>query len=319
MKIFSRKYLAYALTAAAAGAVLSCGGGGADTGSDGGTAATIAPGTRFFGNVAFPALASLTSADVQQIIAQAVNEANAQGVGATIAVTDRVGNVLAVFQMSNADPHLRAVAEVARTIPQGPLRGDVLVGADGSGLDGLSIPLAAPLGAIAKAVTGAYLSSSGNAFTTRTASQIIQENFNPEETFQASGPLSGVQFSQLACSDLSTRFESNNGAGTVVGSMVGPRRSPLGLAGDPGGMPLYKNGVVVGGIGVISDGVYGIDLSLTDVDSDLEIQDELIALAGLTGFAARCCCFRVCPRSSALSTRWAKSGKRSLSASSRSM
>ena len=68
--------------------------------------------------------------------------------------------------------------------------------------------------------------------------------------------------------------------------MVGPRRSPLGLAADPGGLPIYKNGVVVGGIGVISDGTYSLDLSLRDIDSDLEIQDELIALAGITGFEA---------------------------------
>ncbi|MEL7462552.1 MAG: heme-binding protein [Pseudomonadota bacterium] len=284
MSMFSSKPLRYALGALATAGLLAACGGGADTGSDGGSAETIEPGTRFFGQVDFPALANLTSADVQLIIAQAVNEANAQGVGATIAVTDRVGNVLAVFQMNNADPHLRAVAEIPRTINQGPLSGTVLVGADGSGLDGLSIPLAAPLGAIAKAVTGAYLSSSGNAFTTRTASQIVQENFNPEETFQAGGPLFGVQFSQLACSDLSTRFESDNGAGTVVGSTVGPKRSPLGLAADPGGLPIYKNGVVVGGIGVISDGTYSLDLRVTDIDSAAEIQDELIALAGITGF-----------------------------------
>ncbi len=280
------KLVRYGAAAALAAGLLANCGGGADTGSDDGTAAGIEPGARFFGKIPFPALASLTSADVQRIIAQAVNEANAQGVGATIAVTDRVGNVLAVFQMNNADVNLRAVAEVPRTIQQGPLKGDVLRGADGSGLDGLSIPGAAGVGAIAKAVTGAYLSSSGNAFTTRTASQIVQENFNPEETFQAGGPLFGVQFSQLPCSDLSTRFESDNGAGTVVGSTVGPRRSPLGLAADPGGMPIYKGGTLVGGIGVISDGTYSLDLSLRDIDSDLDMQDELIALAGITGFEA---------------------------------
>ena len=33
---------------------------------------------------------------------------------------------------------------------------------------------------IAKAITGAYLSSGGNAFSTRTASEIVQQNFPPE-------------------------------------------------------------------------------------------------------------------------------------------
>ena len=59
--------------------------------------------------------------------------------------------------------------------------------------------------AIAKAVTGAYLSSEGNAFSTRVASQIVQEHFNPGEEFQPAGPLFGVQFSSLACSDLIAR------------------------------------------------------------------------------------------------------------------
>ncbi|MEM7544365.1 MAG: hypothetical protein AAF367_02430 [Pseudomonadota bacterium] len=271
------------IAAGAALALVSCGG-GSDTGSDDGTTAT--PGTTFAGLIDFPGMEALTSADVQQIIAQSVNEATAQGASASIAIVDRVGNVLAVFQMNGADPNLRAIAEVPRTINQGPLTGTQLLGADGSGLDGFTVPGGAVVGAIAKAVTGAYLSSEGNAFTTRTASQIVQENFNPEETFQAGGPLFGVQFSQLPCSDLSTRFESDNGAGTVVGSTVGPRRSPLGLAADPGGLPIYKNGAMVGGIGVISDGVYGLDLSITGIDTDAEIADELIALAGITGFEA---------------------------------
>ena len=41
-----------------------------------------------------------------------------------------------------------------------------------------------------------------------------------------------------------------------VGPSVGPQRSPLGLSADPGGFPLYKSGTVVGGVGVIADGLY---------------------------------------------------------------
>ena len=92
--------------------------------------------------------------------------------------------------------------------------------------------------AIAKAVTGAYLSSRGNAFTTRTANQIIQEHFNPGESFAPGGPLFGVQFSQLPCSDLNTRqFTLNGGAGPpgLVNATIGPKRSPLGLSADSGG------------------------------------------------------------------------------------
>ena len=49
------------------------------------------------------------------------------------------------------------------------------------GLEGES--LFATLAAISKAGTGAFLSSQGNAFSTRTASQIIQEHYNPGENF----------------------------------------------------------------------------------------------------------------------------------------
>ncbi|MDX1507940.1 MAG: heme-binding protein, partial [Woeseiaceae bacterium] len=132
------------------------------------------------------------------------------------------------------------------------------------------------LAAIAKAITAAYLSTEGNAFTTRTASQIVQAHFNPNDNRQPGGPLFGVQFSQLPCSDLANRF-----AGGVPGA--GPQRSPLGLSADPGGLPLYKNGTPVGGIGVISDGRYSFDADITDTDVD---DDELIAIAGSIGFAA---------------------------------
>ena len=128
----------------------------------------------------------------------------------------------------------------------------------------------------AKALTGAYLSSGGNAFSSRTASMIVQEHFPPAPTTAGleSGPLFGVQFSQLPCSDLSAR---------ALDGMIGPKRSPLGLAADPGGFPLYKNGVVVGGVGVISDGQYGFDDNVLDTDTD---SDETIALAGTVGFEA---------------------------------
>jgi uncharacterized protein GlcG (DUF336 family) len=197
----------------------------------------------------------LSDTDVQRVIAQAVGEAQARGAPATVAVVDRVGNVLAVFQMSGAAANA--------TIAGG--RGVA------GGLEGQAVP--STLAAIAKAITGAYLSSWGNAFSSRTAGQIVQQNFNPGELDAPSGPLYGVQYSQLSCSDVNTHDPTQT---------VGPKRSPLGLSADPGGLPLYKNGVVAGGIGVIADGVYGIDLDIFDVDSDA---DELIAVAGSSGFA----------------------------------
>ncbi|MBY0510298.1 MAG: heme-binding protein [Rhodospirillaceae bacterium] len=202
---------------------------------------------------------NLTIADVDKVVGQALAEAAARNAtNGAIAVVDRVGNVLGVYALNPGNIPLMTITS-GRGIPLN------------NGLEAVNI-LPATFGALAKAITGAYLSSSGNAFTTRTASQIVQEHFNPGERNTPSGPLFGVQFSQLACSDL-TRF------GETIGG--GPRRSPLGLSADLGGLPLYKNGQVVGGVGVLFDGVYGLDLKIDDYDRDL---DELIAVAAQQGF-----------------------------------
>ncbi|NQY87905.1 MAG: heme-binding protein [Colwellia sp.] len=207
----------------------------------------------------------LTKADVEQVISQAVEEAQARQLNATIAVTDRVGNVLAVFRMNNAEK-LITISSTAGTLLA------KVVG----GLENVNI-IPDTMVAISKAITASYLSSEGNAFSTRTASQIIQKNFNPGENNAPSGPLFGVQFSQLACSDFNLRFSPLASPG------VGPLRSPLGLSADPGGFPLYKFGTPVGAIGVIADKIYGLDKNISGFDRD---NDELIALAGSVGFAA---------------------------------
>src|SRR5262245_19085497 len=205
--------------------------------------------------------------DVERVIRQAVAEARVDGVpDATIAVVDRVGNVLAVYQMPAADP-----ADF-RT-PTTQIRSNRATLTHPTQLEDVIVPAA--VAAISKAGTAAYLSSQGNAFTTRTASQIIQEHFNPGESDRAGGPLFGVQFSQLPCGDLVGRFDEDAGRG--------PKRLPLGFAGDPGGLPLYKNGVPVGGVGVEFDGEYTIDLDILSVDTDLE---ERVATAATFGFEA---------------------------------
>ena len=200
---------------------------------------------------------ALTVAEVQQVIRQAVQELGARGALGTIAVVDRVGNVLAIFRMTGASATVTITSERSVT----------------GGLENISI-VPSQAAAVAKAVTGAYLSSEGNAFTTRTASQIVQENFNPGEINAPSGPLFGVQFSSLTCSDVTNL----SAAGTA-----GPKPTPLGLSADPGGLPRYKAGTVVGGVGVIADNIYGLDLNIFDVDTSV---DELGAIAGTRGFDA---------------------------------
>ncbi|MCT2401536.1 heme-binding protein [Novosphingobium mangrovi (ex Huang et al. 2023)] len=249
----------------------SCGGG--DSQSGGGTptpsptptpttSPTGVPGTALEDYVA-PSQEALTSAEVGKILAQAAAQAQQSGNPATIAVVDRVGNVLAVLAMTGA-----------------PATAKIPDAGNGQNIDlqGLVVPAAAA--AIAKAVTGAYLSSGGNAFSSRTASMIVQEHFPPAPSTVGleSGPLFGVQFSQLPCSDFSARFQASGAS-----ALIGPKRSPLGLAADPGGFPLYKNGVLVGGIGVLADGAYSLDPNVLDTDTDV---DERIALAGTVGFEA---------------------------------
>ena len=210
-----------------------------------------------------PAAESLSVIDVQNVIARSAAEARARSLPAVIAVSDRVGNILAVFRMTGARANATSSAAP-----------------NGSNIDAQNLTFPAEAGAIAKAITGAYLSSGGNAFSTRTASQIVQQHFPPAPSSVGleSGPLFGVQFSSLPCSDLATRY-----ATTGTAQFIGPKRSPLGLSADPGGFPLYKNGVVVGAVGVMADGVYGSDPNILDIDNDPE---EAIALAGTVGFEA---------------------------------
>ena len=92
------------LSAFLAGASLilsSCGGGGSGSPSPSPTpspAPTPTPSSLY----AVPAQESLSVADVETIVARAVAEARARNLPAVIAVTDRVGNVLAIFNMTGA-------------------------------------------------------------------------------------------------------------------------------------------------------------------------------------------------------------------------
>jgi len=204
------------------------------------------------------AQAQLTLADVQTVVAQAVTRATGLAssplrTNAVIALTDREGWVLGVWALNtnatSADP---------------------LVGE-----------------AIAKAGTAAFLSSGQNAFSTRTAGFIVQQHFPPGIANKPPGPLVGVNFSQLGFSDIN-KFKA---PGSVIsyGSSPGltlvapPLPVTGGLAGTPGGLPLYKNGQLVGGVGVAGNGVSPTAVTpsvIAKPDSD-----EDVALAGQTGFA----------------------------------
>jgi len=106
---------------------------------------------------------ALTGDDVTEIIAQAVTRASQVDRNAIIAVVDREGYVLGVWDVAgDANPNVEDVAA-----------------------------------AISRAGTAAFLSSDQNAFTSRTAGYIIQQHFPPFVRDTAPGPLVGVGISNV--------------------------------------------------------------------------------------------------------------------------
>ena len=205
--------------------------------------------------IATPIRAQMTLAEVATVLAQAVSRAAVISPASVVAVVDREGFVLGVWSVNGLAP----AADIQAN-------------------------------AIAKAGTAAFLSSAQNAFTPRTAAMIVQQNFPPGVINKPPGPLVGVNFSQLAFSDIN-RYKLPAEAGRLtLGSSPAallPTQiaTPLsgGLAGTAGGLPLYRAGVLIGGVGVAGDG----DDSPLNISASTVISskvDEDVALAGQTGF-----------------------------------
>ncbi len=194
----------------------------------------------------FPLHAQISSNEVATVIRQAAGLSVSLSPNAVIAVADREGFILGIWSgTSNPPPGVIA-------------------------------------NAIGKAGTAAYLSSDRHAFTSRTAGFIVQQHFPPGIENRPPGPLVGVNFSNLQFSDVNhfwaPPFQALPG-GRVIGT---PAPLPVtgGLAGSPGGVPLYRGGALIGGIGVAGDG---------DNEVSIQIQqrpdvDEAVALAGQRGF-----------------------------------
>jgi uncharacterized protein GlcG (DUF336 family) len=122
--------------------------------------------------------------------------------------------------------------------------------------------------AIQKAFTAAYFSSDTYAFSSRAVGFLADSTLPPAIQNGVEGPLNGLQ-NVLALPQFQGEFtpmvpEDVNGTTTMVNNPL-----PNGITIFPGGAPLYKNGVLVGGVGISGDGVD---------------QDDLVAFAGTAGY-----------------------------------
>ena len=173
----------------------------------------------------------LTSADVAKVVEAAASSVNSEAM--VIAVTDRQGNILAVYQKPNAPA---------------------------TALANFGVQADTPEVAVALARTTSFFSNDQAPLSSRTVRFISGIHFPPGINLTSNAPLYGIENTNRGCSFnaeyiLGKEFPA---ATTIDGSSPG-----LGIltgkanlddsdasAVNPGGVPLYKQGVMVGGVGV---------------------------------------------------------------------
>ena len=176
----------------------------------------------------------LTAADVTAAIQAAAASVNVSTLA--IAVTDRQGNALGVF----AEPNTPATS-----------------------IGNFGTPVSTTELAVALARTAAFFSNSQAPLSSRTVRFISATHFPAGILYTPSGPLYGIENTNRGCS-LNANFLPGQAVppATLTDGFtpgLGPITGKADLydsdqnAVNPGGVPLYKNGVLVGGIGVAGD------------------------------------------------------------------
>lgn len=176
----------------------------------------------------------LTAADVAAVIRRAAESVDRPIV---VAVTDRQGNILGVFRQ-NGSP-ATATGNFGATVDTQEL-------------------------AVALARTGAFFSHNQAPLSSRTVRYISGIHFPPGIPFTGNAALYGIENTNRGC-PFNTTFlagqavpparsldGSSPGLGIITGKADLNDSRPQAV--NPGGIPLYKGGVMVGGVGVAGAG-----------------------------------------------------------------
>jgi uncharacterized protein GlcG (DUF336 family) len=202
----------------------ACGGASSGTGGGGGSTATLYPQPS-------SGSASLTQSDVGMIVEAAAQTADSDGM--SIAVVDRLGNILAVWQGPSAP--VTSAGNYGNMVPTGDL-------------------------AVSLARTAAFFSNDQAPLSSRTVRYISGIHFPPGISNAPNAALYGIESTNRGC-----LISSNYIAGQQIPPAVSIDGSPdpLGVitgkadsmdshpsAVNPGGVPIFKSGHAVGGIGI---------------------------------------------------------------------
>jgi uncharacterized protein GlcG (DUF336 family) len=179
-----------------------------------------------------PVVAPLTASDVANLIQAAATSANVDTMA--IAIVDRGGAVLAVYDKSGVVPGATDIGNFGNAVDVNDL-------------------------AVALARTGAYFSNDQAPLSSRTVRFISGIHFPPGVTNAPTADLYGIENTNRGCTlatnflpgmtvNPSTSLTGSTGPGILTGKSQLDDSDPNAV--NPGGVPIFHNGVVVGGIGV---------------------------------------------------------------------